>query len=994
MKKIRPKHLVLLSIIAVVVCFVALVNFLTNLLWFKELGYVSVFLKQLVTQLEFGVPAFLLVTAACWFYLRAIKKNYYKKIGACDMSRPEKQINRVALLISALFGLFSAVLIADRLWFQILQFVNSTDFNIIDPIFSRDVSFYIFKLEFLTRVNGLLIYIIIGFAAVNLIFYLAMLALRKPESYDEVRAGAAEDDYEQYQKREHPFGLFGEMFGLGGKTGGFTPPPRQSSTLNRGTLGRLVSIAGLQLKVLGVLLFLMVALHFFLRQFTLLYTGSSGVVYGAGFADINVTLWVYRLLIALSLVGAVMFVLGLNKRRLRTVLITPVLMVALLVLGGVANVGVQNLIVSPDEINKEYEYLENNIAFTRYAYDLQDIRVADYDVKYNLTIEDIHNNMETISNIRINDYEPALKFYNQTQAIRLYYSFNDVDVDRYMINGEYTQTFLSAREVDETKTTDQWLSNHLIYTHGYGITLSRVDKVTASGQPDMLIHSIPPVSAVEEIEITNPAIYFGELTNNYIVVNTDEQEFDYPSGESNVYTEYEGNAGIRLTFLNRILFALKEQSMKLLVSTNIDSDSRIIINRNVLDRVQKIAPFLSYDQDPYIVAVDGGLYWIFDAYTVSSYYPYSEPFDSQGVNYIRNSVKVVVDAYNGDTNYYIVDHEDPLAMTLQKIYPALFKDFDEMPESLRAHIRYPNTMFSIQAGVYAKYHMTDVNVFYQNEDGWSIATEIYGTETVSMSPNYYIMKLPGESQAEFINSIPYTPYNKQNLTALLVARNDGAHYGDLVLYQMPKDRLIYGPQQIESQINQHTEIAQDFTLWSSAGSTYTRGNMFVIPIEDSLMYVEPIYLESASSSLPEVKRVVIYYNERIAYAETLADALDSMFGVGASALLPGGSPLPEDYQGGTTPDDSQTDPRPDAGLTLEELAEKANQAFENAVAAQQNGDWAAYGRYLDELAGYLNEMAPEPADELFVDPPAPDADENTAPDGDLSIDPPAPDAAQ
>lgn len=974
LKRIKTKWVVAAIVILVLLALFALVGFFTDWLWFKELGYVSVFFTELLTQLKFGVPSFILITVISYFYLLAMKRAYYKKLGACDMERPEKQINRAALGLSAVFGLLTAFSIASRLWFQILQFINSTDFGIADPIFGHDVSFYIFKLDFISRVNSILIWIILGFAVMNVIYYLLLLNLRKPQFLYEVENERAEREPRQ-QQRPNPFegmggmgGLFGQMFGMGGPNQGpfgqgapegFPHQPRPSH-LNRDTMGRLLGIAGLQLKVLGVLFFLMVALHFFLQQFTLLYSGSSGVVYGAGYTDINIMLWVYRLMILLSLVGAVMFILGMNRRKLRTVLLVPAVMVGVGILGGVATVGVQNLIVSPDEINKEYPYLENNIQFTRYAYDLQDIDIADYDIKYNLTIADIQNNLETISNIRINDYEPALKFYNQTQAIRLYYRFNDVDVDRYMVNGEYTQTFLSAREIDETTTTDQWLSNHLIYTHGYGITLSRVDKVTASGQPDMLIDSIPPVSDVAEIEVTNPAIYFGELTNNYIIVNTDEQEFDYPSGESNVYTEYEGNAGIPLTLLNRTLFALRESSIKLLVSSNINSDSRILINRNIAERVQKIAPFLYFDDDPYIVVADGNLYWMLDAYTVSGYYPYSEPFDNSNINYIRNSVKVVVDAYDGDTNFYIVDPEDPVACTLQKIYPKLFQDFEQMPESLQVHIRYPNAMFNIQANVYAKYHMTDVNVFYQNEDRWNIATEVYGTETITMTPNYYIMKLPGADTAEFINSIPYTPSGKQNMTALLVARNDGAHYGELKLYQLPKDRLIYGPQQVESQINQHTEIAQDFTLWSSAGSTYTRGNMFVIPIEDSLMYVEPIYLESASSSLPEVKRVIIYYHERIAYEETLAEALDAMFGEGASALLTGGA-------AGDV--EEETDGEPTGELSFSEIAALANEAFNNATQAQQNGDWAAYGRYLEQLAEYLallapEEETPEPVDEL------------------------------
>ena len=938
-----------------------LVGFLTDLLWFKELGYLSVFLKKLFTELQFGIPAFIVITLVCFFYLQTIKKAYYKKIGAYDTSKPEKKVNTSLWAISLAFGTLTAYSIADRLWFELLQYISSTDFNILDPIFNKDVSFYIFRLEFLQEINSLLLWIVIGFVAVNVIFYISLLNLRKPQFFDEVEAGW-ESGSAKTNSRAGYGGIFAEMFGMGGGNNPFSeqqqagPIPPRPSYFSRSTMSRLLGIAGLQFKVLGVIFFLMLGLHYLLKQFTLLYTSSSGVVYGAGFADINVTLWVYRLMIVLAVAAAVMFVIGLNQRRWRTVLAAPAVMIVLLILGSIATAAVQSLVVAPDEINKEYTFLENNIAFTRYAYDLQDINIEEYNVTYNLTIEDILNNAETITNIRINDYEPALKYYNQTQSIRLYYTFSDVDVDRYMVNGEYTQTFLSAREIDEGAITDQWLTRHIKYTHGYGITLSRVDKVTESGQPDMLIDSIPPVSDVEEIDITQPEIYFGELTEDYIIVNTDEEEFDYPSGESNVYTKYEGDAGIKLTFFTRLLFALREGDIQLLVSTNIDKDSRVIIYRNVEERVKTIAPFLEYDDDPYIVTADGGLYWIFDAYTTSGYYPYSEPYSNNGINYIRNSVKVVVDAYNGDASFYIVDPDDPIAMTLQKIYPALFKDFEEMPESLQTHIRYPNTMFTIQANVYTKYHMTDVNVFYQNEDGWNIATEIYGTEQVTMSPNYYIMKLPGESKAEFINSIPYTPSGKFNLTALLVARNDGECYGDLVLYQMPKDRIIYGPQQVEAQINQNTEIAQDFTLWSSAGATYARGNMFVIPIEGSLMYVEPIYLESANSSLPEVKRVIIYYNERIAYEETLAEALDSMFGAGASAVATG-----SDTPDVVTPDDENTTD------SVEDLAQKANEAFQNALNAQQDGDWAAYGRYLDELEGYLQQMVPEAEEDLTVD---------------------------
>ena len=955
MKKKKSVLLIVGIVVVVLLILLALVNFFTDWIWFGEMGYTSVFWKELLTKLTYGVPIFVILTIGCYFYLQAMKKGYYKKIGGYESLEPEKKVNRAAGIISAIFGLIAAIPISNRLWFQMLQFANSTDFNITDPIFGYDVSFYVFKLEFITEINNILIPIIIGFAVVNIIFYLMLFRYRKPYFLDEVEPPRQERRQEQ---NNNPFGQFfggqggqspfgggqGGMFGMGGGSG---------SRLNKDTLSRLVGIAGNQFRVLGVLLFLMIGLHYFLKQFTLLYTSSSGVVYGAGFTDINVTLWVYRILIVLSIAAAVMFVIGLNKRSLKKAIMVPVIMIGVSIVGSLVSLLVQNLIVTPDEINKEYAYLENNIEFTRYAYDLQDIEVREFPADNTLTSEDIANNMQTISNIRINDYEPALKFYNPTQSIRLYYQFNDVDVDRYMVNGEYTQTFLSAREIDESAVTDQWMNSHFIYTHGYGITLSRVDKVTDSGQPDMMIDSIPPVSDVEEITIDRPEIYFGESTNNYVVVNTDEPEFDYPSGDSNVYTEYEGTAGINMTLLNRILFAIREGNINLLVSTNIDSDSKILINRNIMDRVQTIAPFLTYDEDPYIVTVDGKLYWIIDAYTTSSYYPYSEPFaENTSVNYIRNSIKVIIDAYNGDTDFYIVEDDDPIAQTYQKIYPALFKDLDEMPESLQAHLRYPNTLFSIQAQTYAKYHMTDVNVFYQNEDRWDIAKEIYGTEETTMVPTYYITKIPGEEEAEFITNIPYTPSGKDNMTALLIARNDGEHYGELLLFQMPKDRTIYGPRQIEARINQHTEIAQDFTLWSSAGSTYTRGNIFVIPIENSLIYVEPIYLESANSSLPEVKRVIIYYNERIAYENTLAEALDAMFGEGASSGY-------EEITGPTdTPrDDPEAPPVDNGALGLSELADLANEAFNNALDAQRNGDWAAYGEYLDELEGYLNQMA-------------------------------------
>ena len=579
---------------------------------------------------------------------------------------------------------------------------------------------------------------------------------------------------------------------------------------------------------------------------------------------------------------------------------------------------------------------------------MDDVDVKAFAADNTLTYKDINENTETINNIRINDFDPAQQFYNQTQSIRQYYTFNDVDVDRYMINGKYTQTFLTAREIDESKRgNDSWLNSHLKYTHGYGVALSRVDKVTASGQPDVLIGNIPPVSSVDEIKIDRPEIYFGELSNDYIIVGTSEKEFDYPDGDSNKYTAYEGDAGIKMNFLNRIMFSIREGSLKMFTSSNIDSNSKIIINRNVMQRVRTIMPYLDYEDDPYMVTVDGKLYWMVDAYTTSSYYPYSEPYGERSTNYIRNSVKVVVDAYNGDVDFYIVDDKDPIAATFAKIYPTLFKSFDQMPEGLKAHIRYPNNLFQIQASVYGKYHMEDVNVFYQKEDVWDIASEIYGMEKQQMKPNYYIAKLPGEEKAEFFNSIPFTPKSKQNMTALMVARNDGDNYGQLVLYQFPKSRTIYGPEQIEAQIDQNTEISKEFSLWNSSGTKYRRGNMFIIPINTSILYVEPVYLEAQNSSIPEVKRIIMAYDDEIAYEETLAECLVSLFGNGAE-------------EGVSTPGSEDESPDGESGnaqMSTSELIAAASAAYEDAINAQKKGDWAGYGKYMDELEKYLNMLA-------------------------------------
>lgn len=938
-KSQKRVSIIVMFIVVIAVAFLGLIGFITDWLWFSEMGYVGVFFKKLFTQLQIGIPVFIIITMLVQFYLTSLRKGYFKKIESHEI--PDlKSLNKITVGISVLFGAITSVVMVSQIWFDALKYLNSTNFGLKDPLFNLDISFYIFKLEFLGQLNEIVLGIIILLIVVTVAYYAILLTVRTPDVFE----GQPEEpkDETRYSGKNNPFSDFAK--GKGGsvlesimnKAGNKT---RNAASFDSGNFNNLIDIASGKLMILGVIFYAMIGVDFYIRQFSLLHV-HTGAVYGAGYTDIMVTLWMYRIIMALSVVGAITIAFQIKKKDFKKILRVPAAMVIVGVLGFGIAYGVQAIVVSPDEINKESQYLKNNIEFTQYAYDIHQVDIQPFAADQSLTADDIENNPETISNVRINDYEPVNTFYNQTQSIRQYYAFNDVDVDRYMINGEYTQAYLATREIDKTKTSDTWLNKHIKYTHGYGITLSKVDEVTPSGQPNVLIKNIPPVSTVDEIEIDRPAVYFGELTNDYVLVNTKEEEFDYPDGDENKYVMYDGEAGIKLGFFNKLMFSIREGSLKMLVSTNLNKDSKIIINRNVMDRVKTIMPYLSYENDPYMVTADGNLYWMIDAYTTSTYYPYSEPYNGEvgNTNYIRNSVKVVVDAYDGDVKFYIVDEEDPIAMTYAKIYPELFKTFDKLPESLRSHIRYPNALFEIQADVYTRYHMTQPKVFYQNEDLWDIANEIYGTEQVPMSPNYYIVKLPGEEKAEFINSIPYTPRSKQNMTALLIARNDGADYGNLVLYKFPKNKTVYGPMQIEAQIDQVTEISKEFSLWNSSGSSYSRGNMFVIPLESSILYVEPVYLEASNQAIPEVKRVIVAYGERIAYEETFSEALTSLFG-GDNGDNDKANVVEDDVAG---------------GLKIDELIEAANDAYEDALEAQQNGDWAAYGNHMKDLEKYLN----------------------------------------
>ncbi|WP_432406161.1 UPF0182 family membrane protein [Wukongibacter sp. M2B1] len=902
--------IIVLLFIMLATSFNAIISFVTDYKWFGELGYEKVFLTKLMTQLKIGIPVFIIMTILIYLYLLSIKKDYYKKVNAVHSGISEKRINQLALVGSMFLSFISSSTVTSNLWFDILKFINSTDFKVKEPIFNKDISFYIFKYPLFSKLYYMLISFIVLLAIITVLFYVIMMMLRRPTLV------------EVNSEKE------------------FSP-----RNLNMDNGKRIFEIAIRQLVILGFVFFIILGIGYFLKSYDLLYS-LRGVVYGASYTDTKVTLIKYRAIMVVAFLSAILLIVGVKSKKMRLAISGPILMIVISIIGNLIALGVQNYIVSPDEISKEEKYIEYNIKYTQKAYGLENVEEKTFDAEQNLTLEDLKENKETISNIRINDYRPAKLVYNQKQGIRYYYDFYDVDIDRYFINGMYRQVFLSPRELSQDKIRQEvltFINKHLKYTHGYGITLSPVNKVTSEGLPELLVKNIPPETSIEGFNVERPEIYFGELTNDYIIVNTKEKEFDYPKGSSNVESIYEGNAGIKLNGINKLLYAYKQGSLKMLLSGNITSESRIVLNRNIGDRVRKIMPYIEYDSDPYLVLNEGKLYWMIDGYTISSNYPYSEPITETKVNYIRNSVKVVIDAYNGDTTYYLADESDPLVKTYAKIFPKLFTSMDNMPEGLRAHVRYPQVLFDIQSDVYRIYHMKDTRVFYNKEDEWDIANEKYEAETQPIESNYLMMKLPGEKKEEFILSIPYTPKGKPNMTALLVGRNDGENYGNMIVYKLPKSKNVYGPTQIENRIDSEPTISKEFTYWNQQGSRVIRGNLLIIPIENSLLYVEPIYLKAdAQDSLPEVKRVIVAYGDKIVMEETLEEGLEKIFG---KEVEEPEIPTPTEP---TIPTEEDSD--------INQLIARANDVFERSIEAQKQGNWAEYGDLIDELKGILNRL--------------------------------------
>lgn len=895
-----------------------ILHFFTDYLWFKDLGYQSVYLKFTFAKFAIGFAAFILVFALSYITLQLSTKYQRpapvtEEDGVINVPGPKKLKHKLVTIPSVILGLFAGILSATALWENILLFFNQTSANITEPVFGRDISFYFFNLSlFQTALDLALLFLaVIALSNFILTFYLQ---------------GINKNAFKVLAKRIVYF-----------------------------------LVAFLVLLIIG----------FQLQAANLLYS-SRGVAQGAGYVDLKVTLPMYYIASVICVVSIITILLGMKKRNLKLALSGPVLLAVVLVVGTAGGSLVQSMVVKPAEISKEQPYIQRNIELTNKAYGLDKISEVEYPADGTLTVSDLQEEEDTVRNIRITDYRPSAQIFNQLQSMRLYYKFVDVDIDRYDIDGKPKQVFVSARELDQASLQDSaqtWINKYLKYTHGYGAVVTPVNEITSQGQPELWVKDIPPTTAVEELAITRPEIYFGQLTNDYVIVNTKEKEFDYPVGDTNAESHYEGDAGINMTLGNKMLFSLDRANYKILFSSLITKDSKILLYRNINERVQKIAPFLTYDNDPYLVVDDGRLVWILDAYTVSDKFPYATAVDNgesifDGKNYVRNSVKVTVDAYNGETNFYIVDEEDPLIQSYAKVFPGLFKPLENMPANLQAHIKYPSALFGVQTEMYQTYHMQNPTVFYNREDMWSIAKEIYGSEAETMESYYVNMRLPGSNELEYLLMRPFTPYQKDNMVAWLAARNDGDNYGELVLFKFPKQSLVYGPMQIESRINNDPVISQNLTLWDQQGSSVIRGDLLVIPIKDSILYVEPIYLTAnTANSLPEVIRIIVAYQDQIVMEKSLDDALYKIFGEGQTV-----------GDGLISVDDS---------LSYAMLVQQIKDSLANAKRSSQSGDWAEYGQYLQQLESLINQLdseqtptaEPVPSDEAPVSEPINDTAE-------------------
>ncbi len=874
-------------------------------LWFREVGYTTVFSVRLMAQIQasalFAVGFFCVLAANLFLAVRLSRRSDVfirgNVIQIPFAVMDDAKLNRLILITSLVLSAFAWMYGASQ-WDNLMRFSHGALFRLSDPLFNRDISFYVFQLPFLKQVYGWTLTLLILTLLATAALYLARGAFT------------------------------------------FTPPATFQSTVN----------AQRHLFLLIALLFLLASAGFWLDLSDLLVV-KRGVVYGAGYTDVTTQVGVLYLLMSLGILAGLSFIVLIFRRDWRIpALIVLAFLLALFIGRSAYPEFIQRFKVIPNEIVLEKPYLERNIRFTRLAYGLDRIEDKEFPAQENLTLKDIERNNPTIKNIRLWDYAPLLQTYSQLQEIRTYYKFLGVDNDRYLINGEYRQVMLSPRELSYAALPSRtWVNEHLTYTHGYGAVMSPVNRISREGLPEFLIKDIPPVSSTA-IRISRPEIYYGEGaatdsgdgSSNYIFVRTKRLEFDYPVGDKNVYARYEGTGGVPLSFLTKLLFAIRFQSLTILLSDDITAGSRIMYNRNVRDRVARIVPFAALDPDPYlVVSPEGRLLWFIDGYTTTDRFPYAEPVPGLG-NYIRNSIKAVVDAYDGSVQLYVSDPGDPIIQTYARIFPGIFKKMEDMPEGLRSHVRYPAGMLSMQARMYRTYHMQDPQVFYNKEDLWTIPQATTGEGEREMRPYYTIMKLPEEGKEEFILLLPFTPSKKDNMSAWMAARCDAPNYGKLIVYNFPKQRLVYGPRQIVARINQDPVISGQLSLWSQRGSQVIPGSLLAIPIDKSILYVQSLYLAAEKGQLPELKRVIVAYGNRIVMEENLETALQRIFG-GELMREKAAAPV-----GGERPGE--------AVLPVRQLSAEALSHYRKAQEFLRQGNWTGFGEELKQLGAVLDSL--------------------------------------
>ena len=871
-----------------------LVSLYTDWLWFIEIGQLPVLITRLTAELKLGLALgavlfIILYLNLLWAHRSRNSDRWPRAPEWIDLAvrtQIDPQIAKGIPLLSLVAAFFGGLNGAAQ-WDTFLIAKNASGFGLSDPVFGNDFGFYVFQLPFLNFAQGWLTGVLVFVAILTALLY-----------------------------------VYHGGLGIG---------PR-GLIIDGKTKRHLTALVGAILAVK--------AAGYRLSAYELLFT-TRGVVTGAVYSDVHARIPALNLLTGLALIAAVAVIVGGYGRGWRIPIGAIVILFAVQFLGvSIYPELLHRFRVLPNEIVLERPYIQENIKSTRYAFGLNNIEEQEFPAEENLSLQDLSRNDLTLKNVRLWDHRPLLSTYRQLQQIRTYYDFVGVDNDRYPIDGEYRQVMLSPRELSSRNLPGgaNWINEHLTYTHGYGVAMGPVNRISKEGLPEFMIKDIPPVSSVP-LKVTRPEIYYGELTNSYVFVKTKSLEFDYPLGDKNEYTVYNGKGGVPVDSLwRKLLFSVEFGSMKILLSNDITSDSRALYYRNILERVRRLAPFLSYDDDPYLVITqEGRLVWIVDGYTATDRIPYAYRLRGLG-NYLRNSVKGVIDAYDGTVSLYINDPDDPLIRTYSKIFPGLFKPLDEMPADLRAHLRYPEDLFSVQAHLYATYHMQDPQIFYNREDLWNIPSK--GDR--AMEPYYTIMKLPKETKEEFILMIPYTPANRDNMAAWLAARADAPHYGKLIVYLFPKQKLIYGPRQIEARIDQDGYISQQISLWNQRGSQVIRGSLLVIPIENSLLYIEPLYLSAEAGSLPELRRVIVAYGNQLSMQDNLEGALAAIFG--GRPILP-------------APSETTTAP-PSAGSAKDKIR-SALSHFERAEELLRQGDWAGFGRELKETGAILKDLAGE-----------------------------------